>query len=325
MGVRDIMQEQIQVTILCITYNHGPYIRNTLEHFVNQRVNFSYEILIHDDASTDDTADIIREYAEKYPNMFVPILQTENQYSQAVPILARLYPKCRGKYVAICEGDDYWPDLDKLQKQFDFLESHPDYSGVAGVTEFFDDDGNTTRPPMPAAHYAGKDATEWAFLNAAGGNIASNTLMVRASVVQSPSFVRANEESPRVGDILLMLKIFEDGKLYVMPDVLQHHKDQSRENASNYNSIFNLKQKFTHCVDVLNAITNNFEKPHNLSKWFERNLLHAYIQACRAGEKQEFMEIYQQAPAQYQVSLKWLWLKNLPSRAVGKIKRSLKG
>ena len=124
------MHNEIQVTVLCITYSHEPYIRNTLDHFVNQRVNFSYEILIHDDASTDGTADIIREYAEKYPDIFVPILQTENQYSQGVPIVARLYPKARGKYVAICEGDDYWPDLDKLQKQYDFLESHPDYSGA---------------------------------------------------------------------------------------------------------------------------------------------------------------------------------------------------
>lgn len=319
------MQEQIQVTILCITYNHGPYIRNTLDHFVNQRVNFSYEILIHDDASTDGTAEIIREYAEKYPNMFVPILQTKNQYSQAVPILARLYPKCRGKYVAICEGDDYWPDLDKLQKQFDFLESHPEHSGVAGVTHFFDDDDRVTREPMPAPDYAGKDAGEWEYLNVPSANIASNTLMMRSSVVHNPSFLRANEESPRVGDILLMLKTFEDGKLYVMPDIFQFHRDQSRENASNYNSIFNWKQKFTHCVDVLNAITNNFEKPHDLSKWFEKNLFVMYIQACRAGEKQEFMEIYHQAPARYQVSLKRLWLKNLPGRVFAKIKWLTKG
>ena len=105
MRVVDNIQEQIQATILCITYNHGPYIRNTLDHFVNQKVNFTYEILIHDDASTDDTADIIREYAKNYPDIFVPILQTENQYSQGVPIMARVYPKARGKYVVPWCGD----------------------------------------------------------------------------------------------------------------------------------------------------------------------------------------------------------------------------
>ncbi len=317
------MQEQIQVTILCITYNHGPYIRNTLDHFVNQRVNFKYEILIHDDASTDDTADIIREYAEKYADIFVPILQTENQYSKGVPIIADLYPRARGKYLAICEGDDFWPDLDKLQKQVDFLEVHPEYSGVAGVTEFFDDDENVTREPVPASIFTSRDASEFSYLNDPTSSIASNTLMIRTSVVQDPRFVHANKESPKVGDILLMLKVFEDGKLYIMPDVFQFHRDQTRADASNYNSIFNWKQKFSHCVAVLNAIENNFEKKHDLSKWFENTLLSAYITANRQGEQQEFMEIYRQIPQRYQMSLKWLWLKNFPKRVISKIKNMI--
>ena len=320
MRVVDNMQEQIQVTVLCITYNHGPYIRNTLEHFVNQQVNFTYEILIHDDASTDDTADIIREYAEKYPGVFVPILQTENQYSQGVPIMARIYPKARGKYVAICEGDDYWPDLNKLQKQFDFLEAHPEYSGVAGMTEFFDDDGNTTRPQMPSAAYAGKELTEWTFLNEPGGNVASNTLMVRSSVVQDPCFIRANEDSPKVGDILLMLKTFEDGKLYIMPDVFQFHRDQSREGASNYNAIFDWKQKFSHCVTVLNVVEYHFRKSHDLLKWFEENLLAAYIAAGRKKEKQAFFEVYRQIPKRYQISPCWLWIRRFPKRVAIKLR-----
>lgn len=318
------MQDEIQVTILCITYNHGPYIRNTLEHFVKQRVNFSYEILIHDDASTDGTADVIREYVQKYPKVFVPVLRTENLYSQGVSILARLYPKVRGKYVAVCEGDDYWPDLDKLQKQFDFLEIHPEYSGVAGVTEFFDDDGNVTHEPMPGPAFTRKDASEQAFLSVPAANIASNTLMIRSSVIHDPNFIRANEQSPHVGDILLMLKVFENGKLYILPDVLQYHHHQSRENASNYNSIFDWKQKFVHCVAVLNAVTDNYEKNHDLSKWFETSLLNAYIQAGRAGEKQAFMEIYRQAPAEYQMSVKWLWIRKLPSRMLLKIRSLIK-
>jgi len=317
------MQKEIQVTILCITYNHGPYIRNTLEHFVKQRVNFRYEILIHDDASTDATADIIREYAERYPDVFVSILQKENQYSKGVPIIAKLYPKAQGKYLAICEGDDFWPDLDKLQKQFDFLETHPEYSAVAGVTEFFDDEGNVTRPPVPSGDFVEKDASEAEFLGNPAASIATNTLMMRTSVVQSSGFVRANEESPKVGDILLMLKIFEDGKLYVMPDVFQHHLDQTRANASNYNSIFDWKQKFSHCVTILNVIEKHFEKPHNLSKWFENNLWAAYIHAARCDEKQSFYEIYHRIPKRYQLSPRWLWIKKFPKRVIMKLKRTL--
>ena len=114
------MQEQIQVTIICDAFNHAPYIRNTLDHFVNQRVNFPFEILIHDDASTDGTAEIIREYAEKYPDIIKPILETENQYSKHDGSLERIMNEAAtGKYVAWCEGDDCWIDPLKLQKQVD--------------------------------------------------------------------------------------------------------------------------------------------------------------------------------------------------------------
>ena len=118
------------VSISCITYNHAPYIRECLEGFLMQKTNFPFEILIHDDASTDGTADIIREYQTKYPDIIKPILQTENQYSKGIRgISAKFnFPRALGKYIALCEGDDFWTDPKKLQIQFDFMEAHPDYS-----------------------------------------------------------------------------------------------------------------------------------------------------------------------------------------------------
>ena len=119
--------EEIKVSIVCAAYNHGEYIRSALQGFVSQKTNFAYEILIHDDASTDNTADIIREFEEKYPNIVKPIYQTENQYSKGVPISVKYqFSRVKGKYVAICEGDDYWVDEHKLQKQVDYMDQHPD-------------------------------------------------------------------------------------------------------------------------------------------------------------------------------------------------------
>jgi len=116
------------VSICCLVYNHEKYIRECLEGFVIQNTDFNIEFLIHDDASTDGTANIIREYEKKYPELIKPIYQTENQYSKGVrPTFAFNIPRAQGKYIAMCEGDDYWTDPLKLQKQVDFLEANPDY------------------------------------------------------------------------------------------------------------------------------------------------------------------------------------------------------
>lgn len=117
----------VMVSIICITYNHEAYIREAIESFLMQKTNFAFEIVIHDDCSTDGTGDIVREYAEKYPNLIKAIIQKENQYSQNIPFMAKyMYPISKGKYFAICEGDDYWIDPYKLQKQVDAMEKHPE-------------------------------------------------------------------------------------------------------------------------------------------------------------------------------------------------------
>jgi glycosyltransferase involved in cell wall biosynthesis len=116
------------VTINCTTYNQEPYIRQCIEGFLMQKTNFPFEVLIHDDASTDKTAEIIREYEVKYPDIIKPIFQTENQYSKKVRISSIFqYPRAKGKYIALCEGDDYWIDSLKLQKQVTLLEENEEY------------------------------------------------------------------------------------------------------------------------------------------------------------------------------------------------------
>ena len=122
------------VAIECTAYNHEPYIRDALEGFVMQKTSFPFVAIVHDDMSTDGTAAIIREYAEKYPDIIKPILEEENQWSKRDGSLNRIIDEAisatGAKYVAICEGDDYWCDPLKLQKQVDFLESNPDYGLV---------------------------------------------------------------------------------------------------------------------------------------------------------------------------------------------------
>ena len=98
---------EIMASICCITYNHENYIADAIESFLMQKTNFNYEIIIYDDASTDKTADIIREYETKYPGLIKPIYQTENQYSKGVKTINFSLQRAEGKYIAVCEGDDY--------------------------------------------------------------------------------------------------------------------------------------------------------------------------------------------------------------------------
>jgi len=115
------------LSVCCIAYNHEPYIVRCLEGIMAQQTTFKFEVIVHDDASTDNSAAIIHQYASRYPDIIKPIYQTENQYSKRFGIIREIMkPYLRGKYIAMCECDDYWIDPFKLQKQVDYMEAHPD-------------------------------------------------------------------------------------------------------------------------------------------------------------------------------------------------------
>lgn len=122
------------VSICCITYNHKEYISEAIDSFLMQETEFPFEILIHDDASTDGTKELIADYARKYPKLIKPIFQKENKFSQGHrPNWDFNFPRARGRYIALCEGDDYWVNPDKLQKQITVLESSTGVSLIGGV------------------------------------------------------------------------------------------------------------------------------------------------------------------------------------------------
>ena len=131
------MSQDVQVSIICNVFNHEKYLRDALDGFVKQQTTFPFEVLVHDDASTDGSVAILKEYEEKYPDIFRCLYQTENQYSKGARISRDFQAsRAKGKYIAICEGDDYWTDPLKLQKQFDFMEANPDYSMCVCSTDW---------------------------------------------------------------------------------------------------------------------------------------------------------------------------------------------
>lgn len=117
-------EDEVLVSICCITYNQEKYIKDALEGFLMQKTNFKFEIIIHDDASTDDTANIIKQYEKKYPDIIKPIYQIQNQYLVGKKASLITFQEAKGKYIAFCEGDDYWISDNKLQQQVDYMEKH---------------------------------------------------------------------------------------------------------------------------------------------------------------------------------------------------------
>ena len=117
--------QPVEISICCITYNHQDFIADAIEGFLQQVCSVPFEIIIHDDASTDQTARIIESYQQRYPDLIFPILQTENQHALGKKSTLHCFARARGRYIALCEGDDYWLSPDKLNLQYVALQRHP--------------------------------------------------------------------------------------------------------------------------------------------------------------------------------------------------------
>lgn len=214
------MMNDIKVSIVCTAYNHEKYIRDTLEGFVKQKTNFKFEVLIHDDASTDRTADIIREYEKKYPELIKPVYQKENQYSKGIKISKNyLYPNAKGKYIAICEGDDYWIDECKLQKQFDVLEMHPEIDGCVHKVQKESAIDGRRKGYIEPLHKEGIISVE-SIIKGGGEFIGTNSIMYRSELINSEYKFTQILAIDYVTQILIALR----GGIYYLNDCMSVYR-----------------------------------------------------------------------------------------------------
>lgn len=234
--------EQPLVAIRCITYNHEAYIRDALDGFVMQKTDFPYVAIIHDDASTDRTAEIIKDYEAKYPHIIKPIYETENQYSKRDGSLSRIMRDAciasRAKYIAVCEGDDYWTDPLKLQKQVDFLESHPDYSMCFHNALVHYENGNNEDhlfAKLENREYPVEETVEnWI--------VPTASILLNCSVLSSIYYKRVGESNKFVvGDNPLIRCCGMSGKIYGFKDVMGVYRKQPGGWTENLNAGFLLK------------------------------------------------------------------------------------
>jgi len=257
-----------EVSICCITYNHEKYIRDAIESFLMQKTTFPFEIIIHDDASTDNTSKIIIEYAKKYPDLFVPILQSENQWSKGIrPSPTYVWPRVRGKYIALCEGDDYWTDSLKLQKQVDFLEMNADCSWCCHPAAVVDEDGGVTNYFMrPLGTPQNNKYTIKDVISEGGGFCATASIVLRSNTIKNlPDWIF---KAP-VGDAPLILIISCEGYVGYIDNIMCVRRrnvpgswsDNFRNKGNLWNNYLKHSEGTEAYLQAFNAYSNfRFEK-----------------------------------------------------------------
>lgn len=209
------MEEKPLVSVCCVTYNHVNYIRQALDSVLSQETEFPFEVIVHDDASTDGTAEIVKEYAKKYPQQVRTVLQRQNQYSTDPRVLKHfVYPLVRGKYVAVLECDDYWTDKHKLQKQVSYMERHPECSGTFHSSNWICDEkvmGNDR-------HFEKEcDITPEQVILGGGEYCATGSLCFRAEyALDYPKFRQMDE----IGDYSLEILLPLRGQFHYFPDIM---------------------------------------------------------------------------------------------------------
>ena len=218
------MDKNIMVSVICTTYNHEKYIERALKSFVTQNTNFCFEVLVHDDASTDCTAKIIEKYAKKYPKIIKPILQVENQYSKKVNINTNfIIPRIKGKYVALCEGDDYWIDEYKLQKQFEVMENNEDCIMCSHKTEAFDLD-NGKKWFLPLCNIETGIIPTNQVMDAVFGLMHLSSDMFRTDIYKE--YRQSNLEYIKImptGDRAILLYVANRGKIYFINEPMSRY------------------------------------------------------------------------------------------------------
>ncbi len=242
--------KEIKVSAYCLAYNHEKYIRSALEGFVMQKTNFKFEVFVHDDASTDNTARIIREYAEKYPDIIKPIYQTENQYSQGIKITkAFILPRVSGKYIAICEGDDYWTDENKLQKQFDIMESNDNVSMCVHSVQKVSEDDTEKQGLIPSEdlnYNSNKLFTSEELVDLVISNYAylfhTSSYFLRKKIIEESANGLSNYIN---GDESLLRTAISCGDVYYLNDVMSNRRMWAVGNYNNRRLLFSEEKKIS--------------------------------------------------------------------------------
>ena len=217
-------ERPLRLSICVVSYNHEKYIAQALEGFLKQKTNFAFQVIVGDDASTDATPKILRDYAEKYPEIIIPVLREKN--ISPINNSIDVYSRAKTEFVAICDGDDYWTDENKLQMQVDLLDAHPEFAVCYHPTtiHFMDGSRADIEYPIPAYRFNKKILTLH--------DLATRNPMHTNSIVyrwrfQSADIRQAMPNNICPGDYFLALLHAENGGIALIDRVMSVYRVHS--------------------------------------------------------------------------------------------------
>ena len=269
------------VSILCQAYNHESFIRQCLDGFLMQKTDFSFEILVHDDASTDQTANIIQEYEKNYNNIINPIYQIENQYSQKKRVFLNIQlPRAKGKYIALCEGDDYWTDPYKLQKQVNFLENNPAYVLCCGGYESFHTETQEMKPEIETRFLKKKDGFSFTLNEMSLTWLTKSlTCVFRAnSLCKNIDLIKSYT---RNRDVHLFYHILKEGKGYYFNEIFGVYRIHSGGIKSLVGDRVNRNSAYNRCIELYGKNKDRYTQAllfRAIVSLLKYNLKHTYTE-----------------------------------------------
>lgn len=312
------------VSIAIITYNHVSMLQKAVESVLMQIVNFSCEILIGDDASTDGTSDLVREYALKYPELVIPFVRNTNVGAAKNAYL--LLQHAQGEYIASLEGDDYWTDPYKLQKQVDFLETHPRYIGCTHRLKYVDANGE---PLNKAPHWIGKKQV-FTLRNFNGMRLPGQA----SSLVRRNIFLHPEHDysilftlDPMISDRTSALIFLLQGDFYRLEDTMGVYRYVAKaENKNLTSQLFQKEDRIEKDFQMACHMEEYAKTEFSVNKSFAPLKRELYAKACLRAVRIRSSNVFNSARRMRRSEKKgYRYLLALPFNAVKLVWRRLRG